>query len=201
MNRCGQEIGYQDHVRNRTPKCAPCRRAHADKRADYRRRRYLHHAPLSVDATGTRRRIQALAAIGWSLAEQSRRLGMHVSAAHSMTTRAWVTVATAAKVAALYDELSMIPGSNNRARADAQRKGWVSPLAWDEEDLDDPAAKPAAHVPSQPGRPRNADMEERVLELTRCGLSAAEIAIRLGTYKRYVTRVRSRDRDGRGIAS
>lgn len=201
MNRCGRETGYQDHIRSRTTPCAPCRRAHADKRADYRRRRYLNHAPLSVDATGTRRRIQALAAIGWSLAEQSRRLGMERSAAHAMTTRAWVTVETAAKVAALYDELAMTPGTSTRARCDARRRGWPVPLAWDEEDLDDPAATPTAHLPSPTDWRRDSDREEQVLKLTGLGFSAAEIAIRLGTYKRYVTRVRARHRDAQKEAS
>ena len=108
---------------------------------------------------------------------------------------------TAEKVARLYDELSMVAGPSTRATTEAKRKGWAPPLAWDEEDLDDPAAKPAAHPPGLPGRQRNTDLEERVLELTRCGLSAAEIAIRLGTNTRYVTRVRSRGRDGQEIAS
>jgi hypothetical protein len=199
--RCGTELGYQDHLREGSPKCTPCRQAHSATRADYPRRRYLNHAPLSVDATGTRRRIQALAAIGWSMGEQSRRLGWHESMAHSLTKRRWVIPGTAAKVAALYDELSMTPGTNLRARNEAARKGWAVPLAWDDDEIDDPAARPMHNVHGHViGKPRDLDREQRVLELTRGGLSAAEIAMRLRTNKRYVQRVRSRYRSEGDVA-
>ncbi len=151
-DRCGTELGYQDHLAgvpfpedNGGDPCG-CRRAHAAKRADYRRRRYLNHSPLSVDATGTRRRLQALAAVGWSLAEQSRRLGWHESTAHRVASRQWVWVETAEKVRGLYDELAMTPGTNRRARNDAARKGWPPPLAWSDEEIDDPDATPAVPV-------------------------------------------------------
>ncbi len=203
-DRCGTELGYMIHVRQGTPKCVACKRAHAERRAAYRRRRYLNHAPLSVDATGTRRRLQALAAIGWSLAEQSRRLGWHDSTAHSVAARKWVWIETAEKVRALYDELAMTPGTNKRASNDAARKGWPPPLAWSDEELDDPNATPATlehtneldevAVQRAMGGGRvtlsQAERAEAVRRLTALGLSATEVAARMSITTRTVTRLR-----------
>ena len=36
----------------------------------------------------------------------------------------------------------MTPGPSARIRGDALRRGWHSPLLWDD-DIDDPAARPA----------------------------------------------------------
>lgn len=212
-SHCGSVRGYQDHVRDGSPKCAPCRRAHADKRAAYRRRRYLQHAPLSVDATGTRRRIHALAAVGYSLAEQSRRLGMEISGASAIARRTWVWVTTAEKVRALYDELSMVPGNNNRARNEAKRRGWPPPLAWDDETIDDPRARPvlgsaldrrAGVVPDEIAIQsamrgyrvglRPVERAEAVHRLTAAGHPAAEIAHRLRIEERSVQRIRDAHR-------
>lgn len=201
---CGSETGYMRHARFGTEKCVACRRAHAEKRADYRRRRYLHHAPLSVDATGARRRIHALAAIGWSLAGQSRMLEMGDTAAHKITARKWLHVETAAKVRALYDELSMMPGPSVRARREAQRKGWAPPLAYDDDTIDDPHTEPsgvltrdgldeiAVQRASRGERVQlsRAERAEVVRRLTAAGLSAADIADRLGIAQRSVSRLR-----------
>lgn len=207
--RCGTSPGYQAHVQDGTQKCAPCRRAHADQRADYRRRRYLRHAPLSVDATGGRRRIQALAAIGWSLAEQSALMGLERSAAHAITTRSWLWPGTAERIRALYDKLAMTPGPSVRARNEAARRGWFPPLAWDDDAIDDPAARPSAgtNLRRVDGRAfdevavqramhgdavhlRPVERVEATRRLTRLGYSATQIAERLHTTPRSVQRQR-----------
>lgn len=171
----------------------------------YRRRRYLNHGPLSVDATGTRRRVQALVAIGWPMSQQSARLGMERSSVHAMTRHTWVHLDTAAKVTALYDELSMVPGPNNRARLQAKKRGWAPPLAWAEDEIDDPTARPnigthqprsfdevavqrAMHADRVPLRP--VERTAAVRRLTAAGLSAAQIAARLGIDPRSVQRHR-----------
>ncbi len=104
-----------------------------------------------VDATGTRRRIQALVANGWSLHKLAAELDMTPGNLHSSITRPQVWASTARKVRDLYerrwnatppadtpDERGAITRSINRARA----HGWLPPMAWDDEDLDDPAAIP-----------------------------------------------------------
>lgn len=97
-----------------------------------------------VDTTGTSRRLQGLVAIGWTQTELARRIGWSVSNLNTLARagRPYVTVDTARLVAVLYDELSMTPGPSGRARSVASRHGWLPPLAWDDEQLDDPSHEP-----------------------------------------------------------
>lgn len=97
-----------------------------------------------VPATGVRRRAQALARIGWSLRDQSRRCGLsddtlaHVCARPSGT----VSLQTHNLVCALYDQLSATPGPSKAAATKARHKQWPPPMAWWDDDLDNPNAKP-----------------------------------------------------------
>lgn len=97
-----------------------------------------------VDATGTRRRIQALVAFGWPLAEQARRLRRSLRNFRDLLTQKQVTARTAREVADLYEQMSATPPPagwvTTRTRRFAARNGWEPPLAWD--DIDDPDATP-----------------------------------------------------------
>lgn len=137
--RHGTRTGYRWHTENRVPTCGQCRAWRSAAGRSYRRRRYLAHEPLSMDATGTRRRIQALAAIGWPLRELATRLDVLPSAVNHWTRRPLVHRSTAVKVAELFEQLSMTLGPSARARTCAQKAGWPPPLAWGE-DIDDPDA-------------------------------------------------------------
>lgn len=103
-------------------------------------------AGTRIDATGTRRRVQALAAIGWSQQHLSARLGLNPGALYKVAsgTIQRVTVSRAREIDALYRELQEVPGPSTRARAIATRKGWPPPVAWDDTEIDDPSA--SAHV-------------------------------------------------------
>jgi hypothetical protein len=107
----------------------------------------IEHSGL-VDATGTRRRMQALVAAGWSTEEQRRRLGFSSATTHKITTgiRGVVTVRVRDAVRRLFDELALVvpePGQGaTLARKRAVANGWPPPLAWDD-DIDNPAATPA----------------------------------------------------------
>lgn len=105
-----------------------------------------------IDCTGTTRRIQALVALGYSQSFLAGRLDIGVGNFGPLShgTRD-VTVATARDVRALFDELGMTPptardrhhqASVTRSRRYAQIAGWVPPLAWDDDTIDDPDAKP-----------------------------------------------------------
>lgn len=102
-------------------------------------------AGVSIDATGTHRRIQALACLGWSLSEQARRVGQLVSNYANFLQRTQITMANADKVRALYDELSMTVApagyGSTRVRKLATQRRWRPPLAWDDDTIDDPAAR------------------------------------------------------------
>lgn len=128
-------------------------------RANYESRRQADRERGIVyllDNTGALRRLQALVALGWSQAELGRRLGYAdckgVSGINElMRSRQKIRRGTFARIVALYDELSMrLPPETTqyekavavRARNKAARRGWAPPLAWDEETIDDPAARP-----------------------------------------------------------
>lgn len=96
-----------------------------------------------VDATGTRRRIQALAAIGHPLIRQSLMVGRDRNFAGSILTRQQVTAHTARQVRDLYERLENRPrldAIGKRTRRFAASHGWAPPAAWD--DIDDPAEQP-----------------------------------------------------------
>jgi hypothetical protein len=111
-------------------------------------------APHSrVDATGTRRRLQALIAVGWPAELLAAQLGRRPgSLQRSMTSRS-VTAHTAQDVAALYKQLWDVPPprltGEQRAAADAAQahaaaQGWLPPLAWDDIDTDSTPPAPTA---------------------------------------------------------
>lgn len=103
-----------------------------------------------VDATGTRRRMQAMARAGWSIADQARRLGREVRNHTHCLNYDKVTAVTARAVAALYDELywQVPPDSPTKKRTItwATKRGWLPPQAW-VDDIDDPAAQPNMGAP------------------------------------------------------
>lgn len=94
-----------------------------------------------VDATGTKRRIQALIAMGWTLQEVSTDAGGYTKNwCHLILNQETVTSTTAAKIAAVYERLSMtVPTGpyRQRTRSRAARNGWLPPLAWDDIDTDE----------------------------------------------------------------
>lgn len=99
-----------------------------------------------VDGTGTARRVQALCCIGWSLNQQAHRVGWTIGNFAGLARGHPVTAATARLVAGLYDQLSMTPApagySATRTRRFAAGKGWAPPLAFDDDTIDDPKARP-----------------------------------------------------------
>lgn len=139
-----------------------------------------------VDATGTRRRLQALAALGWSHAALADRMGVERrNLPRLLREDRTVLMATARRVGRVYDELcwSFPPAdtprqkqSVTRAKTNAARRGWAPPLSWDEDTIDDPAAVPDLGEPVSIRR-----VEPEAVEWLRSfGMSDALIAQRLG---------------------
>lgn len=100
-----------------------------------------------VNSTGTVRRLQALAVLGWSAPMISPALGMSVDQVIRIRRgyRDEVYSSTADKVAELYRKLWLTPppiptGRVERIRRDAVERGWKSGACWD--DIDDPECKP-----------------------------------------------------------
>ena len=85
-----------------------------------------------VDATGSRRRLQALAAIGWPSRDLADRLGHrdHSTVLDVQTGRIrTVRRRTAAAIAGVYDSLWDAPGPSQRVRRHAADRGWLVPMA------------------------------------------------------------------------
>lgn len=110
-----------------------------------------------VDGAGTRRRLQALIAMGWTRRELSARLGFSVQNLSELTrSRAdGVRAGTARKVAALYEQLWDQPPPEgdpaarraaSRTRSTARKQGWPPPAAWDDDLIDLPAERLAAEL-------------------------------------------------------
>ena len=133
-------------------RCTRCREACAAY--DSRRSRLVAYGrwEYPLDATGTRRRLQALIWNGWSLSTLAGRYGCTPKGVRRMLAYERVGQGTAGKVRALYDDLwDQSPPQGTpyerravtTARGYARERGWVPPLAWDEDAIDDPAAVPA----------------------------------------------------------
>jgi hypothetical protein len=99
-----------------------------------------------VSTTGSRRRVHALAALGWSIHYVAGRIGRQSSNLATTLQRTHMQADAARKIAEIYEELSTRrpedTPSNRRVRTIARKSGWAPPAAWDDETIDDPDAEP-----------------------------------------------------------
>lgn len=95
-----------------------------------------------VDAVGTCRRMQALAAMGWPMRVVVERAGINADTASDVRLgkTARVSERVYESVRVVFEELCMRDGGDVRSRRDAGRRGWLPPLAWD--NIDDPGERP-----------------------------------------------------------
>lgn len=104
-----------------------------------------------IDATGTRRRMQALAVAGWN----SKAIHQHIRVGNPQTiqklrARTKVTALLARTIRDFYDEVSaktaedygVEPWVAGRTRTWAAKRQWAGPEAWDPDTIDDPDAIP-----------------------------------------------------------
>jgi hypothetical protein len=189
-------------------RCDRCREV-ANGRDRHRRRMiaYGRWEPRT-DATGTRRRLQALMRCGYSLPLLAGRLGCSRQELRlKLHERGSVTAATARAVAALYDELWDRPPPESshyekvaasRTRNYARNRGYPLPLAWDDDTIDDPAAQPAPGWERSHRRVRGT-LTEDAAWLLGGGEAPVHVAGRLGvreaTLERELTRERARQKE------
>jgi len=153
-------------------RCAECTYALSRER----KRRSLPTRGL-IEASGTRRRLQALAAIGHTLADLDRRLGYSPGRCSNTMRRRWVTPRVHHEIARLYDALWNVPGTSDITRKRAAANGWAVPLAWDDATIGDPDAQPATGTATV----RTADETATEVEhLLRLGEAPAQIVRQLG---------------------
>lgn len=105
------------------------------------------------DATGTRRRLQALIAMGHPAASLARHLGLTPRTVPGIVrgTTVTVTPATHAAIRDLYGRIWDMPPAGRTpaerraapaARARAAGNGWPTPMGLDDDHIDDPAYRP-----------------------------------------------------------
>ncbi|WP_111836720.1 helix-turn-helix domain-containing protein [Actinomyces bovis] len=141
--------GTSGAYRNCRCRCTVCKRGEAQ--------RLLAVQPTSgphvvggyrfVPALGSRRRLQALSALGWSQRAMAARLGVHQKAVSKVLLKqSLIRSTTARAIAQFYAQASWVPvpgGGSQAARGAALVNGWVPPLGWAEDaDLDDPRTRP-----------------------------------------------------------
>lgn len=165
----------------------------------------LNLAPgVTVDGTGTRRRLQALVWAGYSITHQARLLGWTPSNLwHVAGGTCGVAHATAQQVADLYDRLALTPNrptewhakaAATRARNYARQHGWVSALAWVDDSIDDPNAQP--HTGTGGADP--ADVDEQAI--TRAILTPGTVTLTRAERLELIRRLAARGRPDRYIA-
>lgn len=190
-------------------RCFPCALAYSRVRQILKTQLTYHEhdwrAPEAIQ-----RRLQALQATGWTHTALARELGMSRQAVAALSSRPRDRSYdhTLAAVAAVYDRLWDVRPtgvSADRCRTRAARLGYLPPLAWDDDFIDDPRAgvettatggvDPVAVERAIDGHPpvtlTKAERELATVRLAQRGYSASEIADRLRVTKRQITRDRA----------
>lgn len=170
-----------------------------------------------VDPTGTRRRIQALIAIGWTFDDLAAQMGFSDRNLSRTIGASFVTVRVERTVRDVYDRLwHVVPADSigsRRARRRAHVEGWLPPLAWDDDIIDDPKAKPDMKAIASLRAPAITRFEEDAIDAALAGdkprlspveraeavrilherrWSAHRIANHIGCAQRTVDRIRNR---------
>lgn len=163
---------------------ACCRAGHARQRKQHRNRLYLNGVTtLRVGGTGTRRRIEALLALGYSSRDIDIALGQAKTYTYRLLSNrgAEVYLTTAHRVDEVYRRLCMtLPDASTpfraaivkRAKRQAAANGYAPPLAWD--NIDDPNESPKGAGYQPPSR------VELLEELERQGRSVYDALALLG---------------------
>lgn len=145
--RHGTRVAYDTyHCR------CPDARAQSTRARKARAARQLAGGHGLVPAVGTVRRLRALARAGWTLQLLGDELGCTWQRIrHLRDARTdHVNITTHIAVAGLYARLADRCGPSNRARQHAERQGWLGPLWWDADTIDDPTHNPQASLFDSP---------------------------------------------------
>lgn len=133
-----------------------------------------------TNPTGTIRRLQALMAVGHDGQAISTRAGKHREWASRIlrgaASQGYIEERTRVAVAEIYDQMWMDAPTGsyaNRTRAIAARRGYMPPLAWDDDTIDDPTATPQITGPKT-------DVLDELEDLITSGTDARTAAATIG---------------------
>lgn len=163
---------YHDHQ----CRCQPCT-AHMSARARerYRQKAYGRYEGRT-NTVGTIRRYQGLQVLGWRAEDIAQQAGYSAPAPLlRLLKHKYITPETRDRIAAACDELVRLGrGPSDVTVRRAQRKGWVSVLAWDDIDTD------PEPVPGNSSRMSMADIVAEIEHLVSLGESAEQVVKALG---------------------
>lgn len=145
-----------------------------------------------IDATGTRRRLQALRWNGWTLPQLATLTGTTTTTLRRLSNGTTTTTREdlATTITNLYDQLwgrTPTPATPSdalgiaEARRHARHMQWAPALAWD--NIDDPNE----HPKGLDGNPAHADIGDALL-LLRSGVSPEQAAARVGIKRASLAR-------------
>ncbi len=99
-----------------------------------------------VAAHGAARRLQALMAEGWDATALAPLIGVSPISVQRWRREAFavITYRRHERIREVYERLADHPRDDSRARRTAQALGYLPPLAWDDDTIDDPQAQPWA---------------------------------------------------------
>lgn len=139
------------------------------------------------NAVITRRKIQALVAIGYSLDTLGQELGKDRKLMADLATgKVAINAAIVQQINDLYDRLEMTPGSNDTARHYARRHQWLPPLAWD--NINDMREQPDTSCLRRQTSRNELPPSEDLAELLQDKETLASIARRFGVTEKAVER-------------
>ena len=145
---------------------AKCRCSHAREayRIYKKRLREGRTEPVLLDASGTRRRVQAM----WRLGHPSRVIaaesGLNESQVRKFCRQPFITPGNRDLIVAAYRRLIVRPGSSAWTRNHAAAAGYPLPVQWGA-DIDDPNAVPDPIEPE----PDTGEVDESAVELALSG--------------------------------
>jgi DNA-binding NarL/FixJ family response regulator len=198
------------HALLSTPAAATRPRVRAGTAQRIRQVTALSQHPALVDSTGSKRRLQALIANGWSMARLATHLHCHPSTISRLLGSSTVARNIDRAIRDLYTRLADQPVSTSTtgertsveaARRYADAHGWATPDQWTDIDHDLRPRSPRVDIDIDQlaisrvldGQATQLNHRERRLAtqlLTAQGLSLRDIAVRLVIHPRTVSRYR-----------
>jgi hypothetical protein len=137
----------------------------------------IHSSTALVDPVGTARRLRALAVDGWSAQMLSPLVGRDEGTIrdHRAGDFAEITVRIRERYRELYEKIQSQAdpsGGSWRARENAEKRCWLGPERWADEDIDDPDAQPLPPEPETDDWAEVSRMVEGALRDPRPGKAA-----------------------------
>lgn len=157
-----------------------------------------------IVATGSRRRLQALAVLGWSIPALAARTALTERTLRATLTAKSVSVATATEIAAHFDQLGHTqPPAGSAAERDAacvqarqaRAAGWRPPQAW--EDIDSEPEEATAEPEPGPAEIGEELMDEIAIERA---ISGEPVTLTAAERREAVARLTARGRSAQRIA-